>query len=82
MQVVQDRDRFEDLLEALEKGWKIDEPVLVGKMWRTNSNGDRTVYHFVLRNMAEGKTIMLSLPFSPALQIYLTENNIQTASLS
>lgn len=82
MEVVQERDRFKDLLEALENGWKIDEPVLLGKMWRTGSNGDRNVYHFVLRNKAEGKTILLSLPSSPTLQIYLTENNIQINSLS
>ena len=81
MVVVKERDRFKDLLEAVESGWEIDEPVLEGTMWHTGSNGDRGVYHFVLRNRFEGKTILLSLPDSPGLQMFLLENNLQVNSL-
>lgn len=82
MTIVKEQDRFKDLLGAVENGWEIDEPVLEGTMWHTGSNRNQGVYHFVLRNKFEDKTILLSLPASPALQIYLSENNIRSNSLS
>ena len=82
METAKVRDGLKRLLEAIESGWKIDQPVLLGEMWRANSSGEHKVYHFVLRNKSASKTTMLSLPPSPALQLFLSENNIQVNSLS
>lgn len=42
-----DDDRFIRLLEALEAGWEIEEPVLIRATWNP-SNEQSGVYHFVL----------------------------------
>jgi hypothetical protein len=71
-----DRNRFTQLISALSTGWEIEEPVLLGAMWRpTNADGHGT-YHFVLRHRAEDKTTLLSLPPSPQLLVFLLENKI------
>jgi hypothetical protein len=70
-----DKNRFVQLVSALEGGWEIEEPVLLGAMWRSKSNGDGT-YHFVLRNRREDKTTLMSLPPSPQLLVFLSENRI------
>jgi len=81
MDVVKDKQRFTQLIKALESGWEIEEPVMLGHMWH-NSNGNKSgVYHFVLKNKVEDKTTMLSLPPSPQLLVFLAENNVSINSL-
>jgi hypothetical protein len=64
----------------LSGGWEIDEPVLLGAMWRASAEGDGT-YHFVLRNKMEDRTTLLSLPPSPQLLMFLSENKINVSTL-
>lgn len=79
MEIVRENKRFIKLIETLEVGWEIEEPVLLGAMWRaTEGNG---TYHFVLRNKAEGTTTLLSLPPSPQLLLFLAENNINISAI-
>ena len=78
---MEENTRFSQLLQVLERGWKIDEPVLLGNMWRPAPNANGGIYHFVLRNDREDKTTMLSLPVSSQLISYLSENSIQINSL-
>ena len=75
-----EKERFTQLVEALQTGWEIEEPVLLGNNWRDRrpQNG---VYHFILKNKVEDKTTMLSLPPSPNLLVFLRENNIAINSL-
>ncbi len=68
---------FLQLIEALEKGWEIEEPVLLGAMWRNNDEHRDGVYHFVLRQKREDKTTLMSLPPSPQLLMFLAENGLQ-----
>ena len=67
--------RFQQLFEAVKEGWEIDQPVLLGAMWQSDSN--ESIYHFVLRNKVDDKTTLFSLPVSSQLLAFLTENNIQ-----
>ena len=69
-----DGSRFTQLIKALEGGWEIEEPVLLGSMWRSAGNGSGT-YHFILKNRGEEKTTLMSLPPSPQLMVFLHENN-------
>ena len=32
--VLEENSRFRQLIQYIEQGWKIDEPVLLGTMWR------------------------------------------------
>lgn len=80
MGIAKDSQRFAYLLETLESGWEIEEPVLLGAMWRATTEGSGA-YHFVLRNKAEGKTTLLSLPPSPQLLLFLAENNINVSAM-
>ena len=80
MTLLKDKGRFTQLVEALQSGWEIEEPVLLGTTWR-NKNGMDGVYHFILRNKIEDKTTMVSLPPSPNLLVFLHENNIVINSL-
>ena len=75
-----DKSRFTQLVEALQTGWEIEEPVLLGTTWR-NKNEQDGVYHFILRNRIDDKTTMVSLPPSPNLLVFLHENNITINSL-
>ena len=75
-----DKERFAQLVDALQTGWEIEEPVLLGTTWR-NKNGMDGVYHFILRNKIEDKTTMVSLPPSPNLLVFLHENNIAINTL-
>jgi len=75
--VLEENSRFRQLIQYIEQGWKIDEPVLLGTMWRLAHNANGGTYHFVLRNEFEDKTTMLSLPVSSQLNSYLSKNNIQ-----
>lgn len=70
--------RLSHLIEALSVGWEIEEPVMLGAVWGNRHDG---VYHFVLRNKAEDKTTMLSLPPSPELLVFLADNSININSL-
>jgi hypothetical protein len=67
--------RFTQLLNALEGGWEIEEPVLLGSMWHSAGSGNGT-YHFILRNRGEEKTTLMSLPPSPQLMVFLHENSL------
>lgn len=80
MKVLEKTNRLVKLLQALEKGWTIDEPVLFGRMGQHFPNTDHEVYHFVLRNK-RGKTTLLSLPSTPELLAFLSENNIRVRSI-
>ena len=73
--------RISHLIEALSTGWEIEEPVMLGAVWGNTQNGNGRVYHFVLRNKAEDKTTMLSLPPSPELLVFLADNSIDINSL-
>ena len=74
-------NRFQQLLEAVQRGWVIDEPVLLGAMWRSSSSANDIVYHFVLRNEVEDKTTLLSFPSSSQLLAFLSENSIQVCAM-
>jgi hypothetical protein len=69
-----DANRFSQLVNALNMGWEIEEPVLLGAMWRKSDHNG--TYHFVLRNRTEDKTTLMSLPPSPQLLVFLSENKI------
>ena len=75
MGIVKDETRFTQLTKALETGWEIEEPVLLGSMWDRSSSRSGT-YHFVLRNKIEDKTTLLSLPPSPQLMVFLADCNL------
>ena len=81
MKVIENSDCLLKLLEALERGWEIDQPVLFGSMWHPCPGTKGNVYHIVLRNKKEGKTILLSLSASPELRTFLAEGKIQVKSL-
>ena len=82
MTKLQENDyRFQQLLEAVQRGWVIDEPVLLGAMWRCNSSANDSIYHFVLRNEVEDKTTLISFPSSSQLLSFLSENSIQVCAL-
>ena len=75
-----DDDRFVRLLEALESGWEIEEPVLIRATW-SRADHESGVYHFVLRKPAEDKTNLLSLPPSAKLLDFLATNQISVTGL-
>lgn len=81
MKVIENSNCLLKLLETLERGWKIDEPVLFGSIWHPCPGTNGNVYHVVLRNKKAGKTILLSLSASPELCAFLAEMNIQVKSL-
>ena len=81
MKVIEKSDCLVKLLEALERGWEIDEPVLFGSIWHSCPGTKGNVYHLVLRNKKAGKTTLLTLPASPELRAFLAEKNIQVSSL-
>ena len=80
MKLVKENDRFTRLLEALDSGWEIEEPVLIRATWNRADN-DSGVYHFVLRKKAEDKTNLLSLPPSAKLLDFLATNQINVTGL-
>lgn len=80
MNLIKDTDRFHRLMEALESGWEIEEPVLIRATW-SNTGEERGVYHFVLRKKAEDKTNLLSLPPSARLLDFLAERRINVTGL-
>ncbi len=80
MEQVKENNRFTQLLKALEAGWEIEEPVLLGTLWRTPLEG-RGAYHFILKHRAEAKTTLLSLTPSPQLLLFLAEHNISVNTL-
>lgn len=75
-----DDDRFIRLLEALESGWEIEEPVLIRATWN-RADEQSGVYHFVLRKRVEDKTNLLSLPPSAKLLDFLATNQITVTGL-
>ena len=81
MERIKEENRFMQLLEYINQGWEIDEPVLSGNMWYTNVKTNNSIYHFVLRNKAEDKTSLLSLPPSPQLLAFLSEQSLQVHSI-
>jgi hypothetical protein len=80
MKLVKENDRFTRLLEALEAGWEIEEPVLIRATW-SQVEADAGVYHFVLRKKAEDKTSLLSLPPSARLLDFLATHQISVTGL-
>lgn len=79
MEIVKDNNRFVQLAKAIAAGWEIEEPVLLGTMWRSTEK--EGAYHFVLKNRVENKTTLLSLPPSSRLLAFLAENNITVSIL-
>ncbi len=73
-------DRFNQLVRALDTGWEIDEPVLIRAAWRSGGESAGT-YHFVLRQKAEDKTTLLSLPPSSELLSFLAVKKIRISTL-
>lgn len=71
--------RFGHLMRALDAGWEIDEPVLIRSTWRESSSSG--TYHFVLRQKAQDKTTLLSLPPSPELLSFLAERKLSITPL-
>jgi len=80
MEIVNQSDRFLQMLKSFERGWEIDEPVIVGAMWRAGSEANSEVYHFVLRNKGEDRITLWSFSTSPQLLAFLSENSIQVSS--
>ena len=80
MKLVSENDRFVRLLDALEAGWEIEEPVLIRATWN-RIEADTGVYHFVLRKKAEDKTNLLSLPPSARLLDFLATHQINVTGL-
>lgn len=74
------KNRFMQLISALNGGWEIEEPVLLGSMWHSVP-GENGAYHFVLRNRGEDKTTLVSLPPSPQLLVFLHENKINVSAM-
>ena len=72
--------RFLQLIKALDAGWEIDQPVLLRANWR-NVSDESGAYHFVLRQKADDKTTLLSLPPSPELLAFLADNKISITTL-
>jgi len=81
MQAIKKETRFIQLTKALELGWEIEEPILLGSTWNKVAEGSGT-YHFVLRNKGEDKTTLLSLPPSPQLMVFLADNNFHIRAMS
>jgi hypothetical protein len=79
MEIVKEDNRFTQLIKALETGWEIEEPVLLGTLWRTTTKGG--AYHFVLRNKLEEKTTLVSVSPSSKLLVFLAENNLSINTL-
>jgi hypothetical protein len=80
MLLLKGENRFGQLLKALEAGWEIDEPVMIGATWRSSGDSGGT-YHFVLRQKSEDKTMLLSLPTSSELLAFLATKKIRISSL-
>jgi hypothetical protein len=81
MEMIKENDRFVQLVEALERGWEIQEPVMLGALWRTTTGGNTGAYHFVLRHQDDQKTTLMSLVPSSQLLVFLAENNISVSAL-
>jgi len=81
MEVDKPDDRFRQILKCFDRGWEIDEPVMVGNLWQTTPYVTGELYHFVLRNKREDQTTLLSLPSSPELLAFLSEHQIRLNSL-
>ena len=76
MEITNEESRFMQLLGSMQAGWEIEEPVMLDAMWYCGPDGKSSVYHFVLRNKVEDKTTLFSLPPSPQLLAFLSENRI------
>ena len=76
MEMTKEKNRFIQLLLSMQAGWEIEEPVMLDSMWHTGPEAKSCVYHFVLRNKVEDKTTLFSLPPSPQLLAFLSENRI------
>jgi hypothetical protein len=81
MRTLKNKERFAQLIDSLQQGWQIEEPVLLGTSWGNNGGSKEGMYHFILRNRVEDKTTMISLPPSPKLLVFLHENNLNINSL-
>jgi hypothetical protein len=78
--MIKNKNHFLQLIEALETGWEIEEPILLGAMWRTDDANRSGVYHFVLRQKKVNKTTLLSLPPSPQLLMFLAQNSLRIST--
>ena len=66
------------LKRALNRGWSLEEPVLLGAEASPLPYEGGT-YHFVLRSEADNRTETISLPPSSELLLFLSELNVSIA---
>jgi hypothetical protein len=64
-------DRYEKLIQALETGWEVEQPVLTGHIGRQRD----PFYHFFLRKPSENRTRLVSVPDSDLLRGFLARQN-------
>ena len=64
-------DRYEKLIQALETGWEVEQPVLTGFIGRQQD----PFYHFFLRKASENRTRLVSVPDSDSLRGFLASQN-------
>ncbi len=72
--------RFTQLITALDTGWEIEQPVLIGATWHATTK-ETSMYHFILRKKADDKKMLLSLPLSAQLLTFLATNHITITQL-
>jgi hypothetical protein len=71
-------EKFDKVMEFLETGWEIQEPVFSQFIRQTRD----TLYHFRLRNPDMGQTAVFIVPTSRSLQQFFVKYNIDTSDIS
>jgi hypothetical protein len=66
--------KFRTLLAAIDKGWRIEEPVYLRPQW--SDSGPR-VYHFILRRALLAAPRMLSVPQSPEVDRFVRDEALR-----
>ena len=71
-------EKFDKIIECLERGWEIQEPVFSQFIRQTRD----TLYHFRMRNPDVGQTAVFIVPTSHSLQQFFVKHNIDTSDIS
>lgn len=71
------KNPFIQLVEALQTGWEIQEPILLGAVRDSETSNEQGVYHFVLCQEQNKHTALMSLPPSPQLLMFLANHRLQ-----
>lgn len=75
-------DRFNELINFLEVGWEIEEPILKGVPASSNLAAEwARFYHFVLRRASGEHTRLVTVPDSHSLRQFLAANNFRINQL-